>query len=307
VSADVRTRVEQAAARLGYRPNRMARGLRSARANAVALVVPTTANPFFLEIARGAQSVFTDAGLITVLSAIEPSTDLGVLFDTLVDDHRLDGVIFVSANHQSPLPTWGERPAHLVLVDEYFRGAGVPFVGADNRGGAALAAEHVLARGHERVAVIAGPRRQWTSRERVRGYADALARAGVAEPVVVHGDYGQQSGYDAAAALFGPGGSGRPARPTAVLAANDLMAIGAMQYLREHGIEVGRDVAVTGFDDIPSASIVTPGLTTVRQPALAIGRAAGECVTALLDGREPAPMTSLPTELVVRDSDGGSR
>jgi LacI family transcriptional regulator len=178
----------------------------------------------------------------------------------------------------------------------------VPIVVPENRSGARMAVEHLLSLGHRRIAYIAGNPGTGQSSEREKGYRDALEAAGITpDPaLIVNGAFVQPGGFSATEQLLA-----LPHPPTAIFAANDEMAFGAIDAINSKGLKVPADISVVGFDDIPTSSYVFPKLTTMRQPFGAIaGRAVSELVE-LIQGREPcAAKIDFPTELVVRDSTG---
>ena len=183
-----------------------------------------------------------------------------------------------------------------------FGGADLPAVLADGRRGAREVAAHVVALGHKRFACIAGPTALWTAEQRLAGYREALALGGL-DPdnmEVLIGDYRMDSGFNLAKQILDV-----PAhrRPTALLCANDMMAIGALEYCRASGLNVPEDVSVVGFDDVPMAPLLSPRLTTVRQPAREMGVHAAELLLDLIRGdAKPDSPKSFPVEVIVRES-----
>jgi DNA-binding LacI/PurR family transcriptional regulator len=296
--------VLEAVAALGYEPSSHARNLKSQRADAIGLIVPDILNPFFALVAHGIEEEARQRDSVLVLCSSDFDTRREADYARLLRARRLDGVVHLSGTGLPPpaLLRLAES-APLVVVDERVPGLDRPFVGSDNRRGARVVAEHVLAAGHRRIAIVAGPSSLWTAEQRLTGYRDAIAAAGVdpaSIPVAV-GDYRLESGRDAAARLL----AGPPAsRPTALLVANDLMALGCLQHCLEAGLSVPGDVGVVGYDDVPVATIVRPALTTVRQPAREMGRAAATLLLDEIEGSESVGNIDLPAELVVRDSLG---
>jgi LacI family transcriptional regulator len=301
-STDVRSRVAAAVERLGYQPEAHARSLRLRRSSAIGLVIPDPGNPFFIELAMGVQTVALAEGLVVVLCATDRAAELDAYCLSLLKARHVDGLVYVSGTHEFPDSLQQLRASvPIVFVDDLFTDVEGAFVGADNRAGAALAARLLLDQGHRRIGILAGPHRVWTAQERLRGYLDALSEAGleVAAVPVEHGDFRVDGGRAAAAALLA-----RDPDITGVLAANDLMAIGALQVYAERGLRVPHDISVVGFDDIPAATFVTPNLTTVRQPARDIGHAAMSSLLRQLNEGIGTEMTLLPTTLVTRNSVG---
>jgi DNA-binding LacI/PurR family transcriptional regulator len=284
-SPGVRERVAEAVAQLGYQAEAHARNLRRRRAHAVGLVIPDPANPFFIEVALGVQSKALESGMEAYCAH-------------LLQARYVDGLVFTSGGHRFPgeLNLLGSK-VPVVLADDLFADAPYPFVGSDNRGGAQAAARLTLDHGHRRIAILAGPAEVWTAEQRLAGYLDELGSEGLAPATVVRGDYRVPSGRQASAAILESGA-------TAVLAANDLMAIGLIQTCLQAGVRIPGDLSVVGFDDIPTASYLAPLLSTVRQPGREIGRGAMAALLTQLAGHTPDDRLLLPTELVVRDTLG---
>ncbi|MDO8208845.1 LacI family DNA-binding transcriptional regulator [Conexibacter sp. CPCC 206217] len=301
-SGDVRRRVLEAVRTLGYEPDHNARNLARQRAQAIGLVIPDTENAFFAVLAGGLDAAVGDDGFSVLLhtARYEDSREQDLV--RLARSRRLDGIVYI-AGTSTATGALNElaRSAPVVVVDERTSGLNVPFVGAENRRGARLAAEAALAFGHRRVGIVTGPTALWTAEQRLAGYREGLARAGVDPDGVPSftGDYRVESGIAAAEALLsGP----RESRPTALLVSNDLMAIGCLRWCFSAGISVPHDVSVVGFDDIPLARHFVPALTTVRQPAQEIGAAAGRLLLQLLRDEQPDAVSELPTTLVTRES-----
>lgn len=308
VSIATRTRITRAIEDLGYEPNWLARNLRRRRAGAIGLVLPDVMNPFFMLVASGIEEVIRDDDFCFVLCPTNFEAEREAGYARLLRRQQLDGVIILSGTAlSSPALLELAKREPVVLVDELIAGVDAPFVAADNRRGARALAEYVVGLGHRRVAVVAGPPGLWTAEQRLGGYREAFAASGLDPDVpVVHGDYRLDSGYAAARTLLtGPVRE----RPTALIASNDLMAIGCARFCADSHLRVGLDVSIAGFDDIPLAALVTPGLTTVRQPAREIGRQAARFMLGRVLG---GPRSSdaggerreLATTLVTRGSVG---
>ncbi len=307
VAPDRRARVLDAVQLLNYAPNEAARGLKRRSAPTIGLVVPELSNQYFAMLVEGVEQVASTRGALLALCAPEATDGAESLNGRLLRSQRLSGIIYLSGASMSPMSLLElTRLGPIVLVDERVPGCDeLPAVVSDNRRGAREVARHVLETGHRRCAIIGGPENLWTAQQRLSGYREALAAAGVdpdSVPVLT-GDYRQQSGTDLSARLL----AGPPKeRPTALLCANDLMAVGALEYCREAGIRVPTDVSVVGFDDMALVSLLTPRLTTVRQLARDMGQQAAHLLFALLDdGAEiPSAPGPLPTKLMIRDSVG---
>jgi LacI family transcriptional regulator len=291
--------VRETAARLGYTPNNTARSLRVRRTQTIGLIVPDV-NPFFAELARAIENEGFAAGYTTVLGNADghPERERAYL-ETLVAN-QVDGLILASTVHDggSLLELVSRTGTPVVVVDRELEAPRVDMVLADNVGGGYAATAHLLALGHRRIAYIAG---NGASAGRVAGYRRALAEAGIEVDPRWAGDghFEYAGGRRAVAELL-------TADPelTAVFAMNDQMAIGALAELAARGIRVPDEFSVCGFDDAFPAELVSPALTTVRQPLADLGRAAVEILLSRIRGtaRDEPVRRLFPTELVVRSS-----
>jgi DNA-binding LacI/PurR family transcriptional regulator len=301
VSPELRRRVAHATERLGYRPSHLAQAMVTGRSKTLGLIVPDIANPFFPEVARGAEGAAADRGYGVLLADSELDPDEEQRCVDAFGDRGVDGLLYLAG---TPVlgPALADAAAAgtpLVLVDEELpvRGPRCGFVGVENRDGGRRAARHLVAAGHRRIAVIAGPADLPTAKARLAGFLEELAGAGV-EPCaqVTAAAYRFEDGQAAARRLLaGP-------RPQALLCANDLLALGAMNVIRDAGLRIPADVAVAGFDDIFFARFFSPALTTVAQPMRRIGAEAAELLIDLIEGRHCERRRLLPVHLVERAS-----
>ena len=300
----VRAQVERAVAELGYVPNRAARSLVTRRADSVALVVSEPharffSEPFFAGMVRGVSGALAGTG-VQLLLLIAQDLDRGRLERYVVGGH-VDGVLLASVHGDDPLPATLERAGvPAVLVGRPPGPSRASHVDADNRGGARAAVAHLAERGRRRIATIAGPLDMGVGLDRLDGYRDGLAAAGLAaDPGLVEpGDFTEEGGAAATSRLLE-----RPGPPVdAIFAASDLMAAGALRALRAAGRRVPGDVAVVGFEDSAVACYAQPPLTTVRQPIEEMGRQAARLLLAKVAGEAVGMHLVLDTELVVRAS-----
>lgn len=310
VSPDVRRAVEKTIDRLGYRPNRAARSLVTRRSESIGVVITESASslfedPFFPRLLRGISSELAVKDLQLVLLMPDSTQSTTRVEDYLGAGH-VDGVLLASLHGDDGLPARLQaRGIPVVVGGRPPRGVNVPYVDVDNRQGARSAVAHLLAAGRRRIATIAGPADMPAGVDRLAGYRDALAEAGIpADPTLeATGDFRRESGVSAMARLL-------EARPDldAVFAASDLMAGGALGVLRAAGRRVPQDVAVVGFDDSPVATSTEPQLTSVRQPIEEMGREMTRLLVSGL-GRDDdvSRRVILATRLVRRaSSDGGA-
>jgi DNA-binding LacI/PurR family transcriptional regulator len=303
VSAEKQRRILTAIDELGYERDDTGRNLKLGRSAAIGLIVPDIVNPFFARVAEGVQEEAYARELTVVLCFTRSDPQREQHYAVLLRRRRLDGLIHLSGTGLPSCSLIGSVPnSAVVVVDERIPGSDLPFVGSDNRRGARAVAEYVLSEGHRRVGIVGGPRALWTAEQRLAGYREALAASGIdpeSIPIEI-GDYRIEGGATAAERLLAV--SDRRECPTAILAANDLMALGVLQFCRRVGLRAPDDISLVGYDDVSWASIVTPGLTTVRQPAYEMGRVAARLLLDRLGGAQVPTQVELKGELVLRES-----
>jgi LacI family transcriptional regulator len=301
VAEDTRVRVEGAAAALRYTPHGAARSLITRRTDVFGVVLPDLYGEFFSEVIRGMDPLARQRGYHLLLSSSHD--DRGQIeFALGAMRGRVDGIVVMSPNVPARelaacLPA--DVPAVLLNCDS--GGERFPAIGIDNYGGAVAMARHLVSLGHRRIAMVRGAEGNFDARERLRGYRDALAEAGL-QPLEAAGDFTEAGGHRAARELLADGG-----RPTALFCANDSMAVGAMSAVREAGLRVPDDVAVAGFDDVPIARYLNPPLTSVHVDVHRLGARAVELLCdAVADGGAASAPELVSTRLVVRRSCGAN-
>lgn len=304
VAPDRRERVLEAVTALGYLPNESARNLKRRSVATIGLVVPDLVNQYFAMIAEGVEHAASEKDVLVVFCTPE-ATGVGESWNSrLLRSQRLDGLIYLSGA-ETRMASLVEltRVGPVVLVDEKLPGFDLPSVVSQNRRGAKEVASHITSLGHERLAILSGPVELWTAEQRLSGYREAIAAAGIDPDTVpvLEGDYRTSSGEKLAAEILD-----RPVteRPTALICANDLTAIGVLSYCRRAGLRVPEDVSVVGFDDLPFASLLTPSLTTVRQPAREMGIAATKLLLGMVNGEEPTSPPPAAVTPMIRESTG---
>ncbi len=301
VSKRLITRVREAAQQLNYQPNQIARGLRTRGSRTIGVLVPDIENPFFTSVVRGIEGVLQTAGYSLLLADFneDPSQE-----HTLLSALRAEGVagILFAASH-TPSPEYHallQAGLPMVAISRLPESLRLDLVTVANREGAREAAEHLIGLGHRRVGLIAGPVTISTARERQEGFEEGFLRAGLPVPrdLIVYADFRQAGGHSAMKALLA-----RKKPPTAVFAASNLMTLGALQAIYEHGMEIPGDISVLGFDDMAWASSLRPPLTVVAQPARDVGTAATSLLfERIQDPGRPVRHVVLQTQLVVRAS-----
>ena len=305
-SPESRARVKRAIAELGYMPNVLARQLRSSRTKTLALVLTDIANPFFTAMARGVEDEARAQGYAVVFCNTDESVDEELEYVHVLIQRRVDGVLLVPATDSSAsIELLHKHQLPVVILDRRIRSGGVDEVRTDSEGGAYLAVRHLIDLGHRRIAVLAGPESVSTSADRVSGYKRALAEGGIdAGPQkILFGEYTEASGYSMAGRILAAS-----EMPTAIFAGNNFIAFGAIQRLREAGLEIPDDMSIVCFDDLPQGWI-QPFLTTVSQPTYEIGRQAAHMLLERLATDEPLEprVIVLPSSLIVRRSSAPPR
>lgn len=295
-------RVRRAAAELGYSPNSIARSLKTSRSGSIGVVIPDLTNPLFPPVVRGIEDVLTRASYSAMIVNTDNNPDREAAHVASLRGRQVEGMIFATGRlHHPLLEQLAAEGVAMVLVNRKTEGIGIPNVTADDPAGVALAMRHLIELGHRRIAHLAGP--QWTSTGvlRLRAYRHALADAGlpVDESLVEVCDvWTEEEGAKGLRRLL-------TARSqfTAVLAGNDLLAVGAYDALDEHGLSCPRDLSVVGFNDIAFMDKLCPALTTVRIPQYQIGaEAARVLLERIEDPMAPAKSVLLPPSFVQRES-----
>jgi LacI family transcriptional regulator len=308
VSLETRQRVESAIAELGYVPSRLARGLIRQKTGTLALIVPDVANPFFTLIVRGAEDVARRAGYRMILA--DTRADLTIERDVIEEmlAHRVEGIMIApvsdrSKGHLQRLATYG---VEFVLIDRTVSGIESDVVTGDNVGGARRLVEHLISLGHRRIGFITESDEVSTARDRRQAYEAALAAAGLSyDPsLIVRSTVDPPGGFEGMRRLLE-----LDEPPTAVFTVNNLVALGAIEAVRAHELEVPDDIALVCFDDIEYASRLYPFLTVMAQPAETLGTLGTQLLLERIEGRAPEQprVVVLPAQFVVRRSCGATR
>jgi LacI family transcriptional regulator len=305
IRPETRQRIVLAADRLGYRPSALARNLRLQRSLTLGMLVPDITNPFFSSIIKGAEDAARERGYNLILCNSEDEPEREATYLHVLRQGLVDGLLIASSQMaDGTIEGLREDGFPFVLLNRAAHGKDDLAVVVDNHAAAAEVVTYLAALGHRRIGHIAGPQKTTTGLERRDGYRDAVRRLGLAdEPgLVVEAEaFTELGGHRALGEMLGG-----TARPSAIFAANDLIAIGMLQRLREMGLRVPQDVSIVGFNDIPLAGLLEPALTTVRVPQLQMGIIGTRLLIDRLQGK---PITdgrvTLPTELVIRASSGG--
>ncbi len=300
VNEDTKQKILGVAQRLRYTPHGGARSLIMSKTSTLGVLLPDLYGEFFSEVIRGIDHSARKAGYHILLSSSHNDTkEIEAAIKAMRG--RVDGLIIMFPDINARLlETTLSDSMPVVLLNCEIQDGGFISINIDNYGGASAMVEHLLQAGHRHVAMIKGAENNFDAAERLRGYRAAMKAFG-AQPIELEGDFTEASGFAAAEMVLR-----RQPRPTAIFAANDSMAIGALSAIRQHGFDVPEDVAIAGFDDIPMAGYINPSLTSVHVPINELGsRAIGRLIEAVggkENGRETKEL--LPTTLVIRDSCG---
>lgn len=306
ITDDTRKHILAVVKRMRYMPHVGARSLTTSFTNTIGVLLPDLYGEFFSEMIRGIDGAARRRGLHLMVSSLHGDADEAALAIRAMRG-RVDGLLvmsphvdaaFLSDNLPEDLP--------IVLMNTAAGGTQYPSISVDNYSGAHAMVAHLVARGYRRIAFLAGPSGNFEAQERLRGYRAALAElAPGATEQVYEGDFSEQSGQAVGEVLLELDAA---LRPDALFAANDMMAIGALLALKQGGLQLPRDMALAGFDDIPIARYVSPALTTVRVPIADLGVQALESLVAKIGqpGSMAATAQTLGAELVARASTGES-
>lgn len=299
VNPEVRENVLAAVKELGYRPNKVARSLRTQASRVLALVVSDISNPFFGSVIRGVEDVAGSADYLVVLFNSDEDVERERRYLSIIVAERMAGVIISpTSERKTDLSLLVDNGIPIVTVDRLAKTSGTDTVRSDNVEGARLATAHLLDQGYRRIGYVGGPAAATTSRERLVGYKAALRQARVRfeRRLLSAGDFKEESGHVVMTKLL-------EAQPDAVLVANHTMAIGALRSLREAGLRYPDDLGFVSFDDPPWASLTHPSLTVIAQRDLEIGRQAAHMLKQrILEPDRPAVRAILQPELRVRES-----
>jgi LacI family repressor for deo operon, udp, cdd, tsx, nupC, and nupG len=307
IRAETKARIQRLAREMGYTPDAIARSLVTQKTRTVGVVVTTITDPFVAEVVQGIEDAAheNDYSVILASSASEPERELAAV--EMLRGKRVDGLIVTSSRVGALYLEHLERigvPVVLVNNHNELSGRYTFSVSVDNQHGGYLATNHLIERGHRRIAYVTGPADHSDDAERLAGYRQALGKVGLAfDPtLVVPGNGRLDGGERALHALTNP-----ESPPTAVFCYNDMTAIGLLSATRKAGLCVPADLAVVGFDDIPLATHVHPSLTTIVQPQRDMGQQAMDMALTLMTADDSGPPFSdivVKGKLIVRESSG---
>lgn len=302
VSAHTSERIFRAINELGYRPNQLAASMRAGRTMTIGAIVPDIANPYFGQTIAALERTAGPHGYTVMVGSSELDAQLEARHVKSLVDRKADVIVYLGGTtaRNAALVDAVQGGAAVVAVDEAFDWLPdkAACITVDNEVGGALAAQHLISLGHHNLAVISGVTGLPTARERLRGFELAAERAERTPRCIAAEAYTIEAGRQAGGSLLA-----RFPEVTGVFCANDLLALGLSQIAAETGRRVPEDLSIVGFDDMFVSRLITPALTTVRQPVQRIGELAAEVAIGLAShSREDSPRHVLPVELIVRAS-----
>ncbi|WP_410623795.1 LacI family DNA-binding transcriptional regulator [Amycolatopsis sp. cmx-8-4] len=293
-------RVARAVEELGYTPNGLARSLRRRETAVLALIISDVENPFFTAIARGVEDTAQAAGFSVMLCNSDENTAKERRYVEVAAQERRAGVIMSPTTGDSDVRPLLAHGTPIVTVDRRLATADCDAVLVDSRVAARDAVRHLVDRGYERIACVAGPSGITTADDRLDGYRDGLRDAGrkLSTRLVRRCEFRETGGYEAAKQLLT-----KADPPDALLVSSSTMAIGVLQAMAELGLRASRDVGIVSFDDAPWTTLISPTLTVVAQPAHAMGQLAARLLLDRIGGGSPATTTTtMAAQLIVRGS-----
>ncbi len=305
VSAATRARVLAEAARIGYRPNQIARRLRHGRSEAIGLVLPAEPgqfdDPFFLQLLAAVGPPLQHAGLDLLVMSARPGAEELRAYRHLVEGRRVDGILLARTRRDDPRIRYLlDRGTPFVAHGRCDETRPYAFVDIDGMAACRSATQRLVEFGHRRIGLINAASHYTFAHHREQGWRAALAEAELPPGPIRHAEPSEEAGFTLMRALLA-----EQTPPTAVLCATDRLAIGALHAVSQAGLQAGRDISLIGYDDLPMASCTDPPLTTIEQSVARAGARMVEMLAALLDGADPAQLTEIwPARLIPRASDG---
>lgn len=302
MNAETRERIIAVARKMGYQPNLVARSLRTERTNTVGLIVENILSPFIPPIIRGIEDILKTQGFFSTIINSDWDEEIEAEAINSLNNRKIDGIIFIETWHRSAKAIQEKTDKPFVFVHRLFHSQKENTIRVDEIYGARLATGHLAKLGHKKIAFINGPKDWDASVKRLKGYHQELDawKIPCRDEYIRYGDWEVGGGYQATQSIIA-----LPDRPTAIFAANDLMALGAIYAIQEAGLRVPEDIAVVGYDDRNFAGIVRPALTTVTLPAEEMGEEAAKLLLNLIKHRQKKE-TGLEVrgKLIVRQSCG---
>ena len=304
VSQETRKRVEAAIDELGYVPNMLGPSLRLKKTMTLAAVISDITNPFWTDVTRGIEDIAQANGYFVILCNTDESEVKQEQYLQMLLRRRIDGILLVPASSApDSIQLIKNQNIPVVVLDRQVPDIDVDIVRADSETGAFELTKHLISLGHRQIAMLAGPQKVSTAIDRVNGFCRALDESDqeLCEPLVFWGGFTEEAGYEMTKKAIAT-----TPQPTALFAANNFVAIGAIQALKEQNLRVPEDFALVAFDDIPAAYSINPFLTVANQPAREMGKRAALPLLDRINGNDARPCQEilLSTETIIRSSAG---
>ncbi|MBL7968091.1 MAG: LacI family DNA-binding transcriptional regulator [Prolixibacteraceae bacterium] len=304
ISQKTKEKIKSVADSLGYRPNTMASNLRNKKSNTIGIVVPLINRHFFSSVISGVEDVAYKSGYNVVISQSNDNADKEINIVHSMFLNRVDGLIIsiaMQTSNYDHLKLFRKKNIPLVFFDRAVPEIETDKIMVDDRAGGFKVTQHLIDQGYQRIAHVGGPQNLLIYQLRLKGYADALEKNGVAyDPsLVLTSTLTSDEGIVAVKKLMS-----LPQPPDAIFCANDTVALSAMMYLRDSGIKIPQEMGIVGFSNEPSSKVVSPPITTIVQPGFEMGQKAAELIIRQIENKEKKTFYNiiLPTELEIRDS-----
>jgi LacI family transcriptional regulator len=303
LSDDVVLRIKEAASRLGYRPNRIASSLRTQKTMTIGVMIPDITNMIFPPIVRGIESVMEPLGYTSIIVNTDSQSGREQRLVEILQDRGVDGIIHTAVLLEDPaIVNAAKAGLPVVTLNRKIEGTHINYIINDETAGIIAAFALLHDKGHRHIAHLAGPLNLSTGQLRLDAFRTAAASRGMEvdrQTVVAAAQFDEKGGRSAAAEILK-----KNPETTAIVCANDRLALGAIDYFRSVGLQCPRDISITGFNDMPFLEMIPPRLTTVRIQQFEAGAVAARHMASILAGRgEDVPLeTILPVQLIERDS-----
>ena len=305
VAEDTRQKVMNAVKELAYIPNMMAASMPRRKTNYIGLIIPDIINTFFSNLIRGIQDICEEHGYNVLVVNSDDNQEKEARYLKLLYSRRVDGVILTVAGYREKEFPEEElsllKKMNIVLIDREINGLNAPIIKVNNFTGAYFAVKYLLTMGHRKIMYLAGIEGTKTNRERRKGYLSALKEAHINWKKELAGDFRLDTAYQKIIHHW-PQLKNSDELPTAIFAANDLMAIGALKAFAQLKIRIPEDISIIGFDNIPFSDCTCPPLTTIAQPTYLMGQKAVETLLKVIDKKKIKKSVEFETELIERDS-----
>lgn len=292
-----RDKVMKAIKELNYQPSSAAQSLARGKTNVIGLLIPNLTDPFIMEVVDSVDRELEKLGYFLALSVIDKSDDSTVRSNFLFQHDRVDGILILTPIFEDEyINSLKDKNIPFVIMDNQLFPFTVSSIVVDNFKGGYDVTRHLLELGHLKFGCIGGPEEFLSAKHRIDGFKAALAEVGIEPEKITRGEFDIETGYEVTHKWVED-----KALPSAIICGDDHIAFGVIDALRENGLKIPEDVSVVGYDDHPFASQLHPHLTTVKQPAVEIGRKGVEALFNAMNGKEKQHVVvKLPPELIIR-------